>query len=118
MHELSIALSVLEVVEEEAERRGVSVSAVRLKLGPLAGVIKDALLSAFDLAREGTPLEHCMLVIEEVPIIAFCPQCQMNRTIESAQHICCGICGTPTPQILSGRELEVTAMEIGESADG
>ena len=40
MHELSIAMSVLEVVEEEAERRGVTVSAVRLKVGPLAGVIK------------------------------------------------------------------------------
>jgi hydrogenase nickel incorporation protein HypA/HybF len=118
MHELSIALSVLEVVEEEAERRGVTVSAVRLKLGPLAGVIKDALISAFDLAREGTSLEKCSLVIEEVPIMAFCPQCQTERTIQSPQHISCAICGTPTPQIISVRELEVTAMEIHESVEG
>jgi hydrogenase nickel incorporation protein HypA/HybF len=56
MHELSIALSILDVATEEAARRSGRVLAVHLKLGPLAGVVKEALLSAYDLAREGTPL--------------------------------------------------------------
>jgi hydrogenase nickel incorporation protein HypA/HybF len=114
MHELSIAMSVLEVVEEEAERRGVTVSAVRLKLGPLAGVIKEALLSAYELAREGTSLAQCQLVIEEVPIVAFCTQCNAERSVVSIQHLCCAVCGTPTPKIITGRELEVTALEVSE----
>ena len=53
MHELSIALSLLDLVEEEAERRGVRVAAVHVRLGPLSGVVRDALVSAFELAREG-----------------------------------------------------------------
>ena len=44
MHELSIAMSIVELAEEEAERRGVHINAVHLKLGALSGVVKEALL--------------------------------------------------------------------------
>jgi hydrogenase nickel incorporation protein HypA/HybF len=113
MHELSIALSVLDAVEEESERRGgAHITAVHLKLGPLSGVVKEALSSAFDLARDGTEMADCQLVIEEVPIVVFCPTCDSQRPVESMQMLCCAVCGTVTPEILSGREMEVTAMEI------
>ncbi len=68
MHELSIAMSIVEMAEEEADQRGgVQVNAVHLKLGPLSGVVKDALLSSYELACEGTQLEGSQLVIEEIP---------------------------------------------------
>jgi len=115
MHELSIAMSVLEIVEEEAERQGgAKVLAVHLRIGPLSGVVKEALTSAFELARENTPWADCKLVIEEVPVVAFCPVCQTERTVSSIQHICCPVCDTPMPNITAGRELEVAAMEISE----
>jgi len=115
MHELSIAMSILELVEEEAQRRGdVRVAAVHLKLGPMSGVVKEALASAFELARESTDFSDCQLVIEPVPIVALCPACGMEQTIESMQNLRCPICETPTPQIITGRELEVAAMEIYE----
>ena len=56
MHELSIAMSIVELAEEEAERRGVQVNAVHLKLGALSGVVKEALLSSYEMACEDTPL--------------------------------------------------------------
>ena len=64
MHELSIALSIVEMAEEEAGKRGgARVNAVHLKLGLLAGVVKDALLSSYELACEGTSLAGSRLVI-------------------------------------------------------
>ncbi len=60
MHELSIAMSIVELAEEEAERRGVQVTAVHLKLGLLSGVVKDALLSCHEIACEGTRLRGCV----------------------------------------------------------
>jgi Zn finger protein HypA/HybF involved in hydrogenase expression len=39
MHELSIAMSIVELAQEEAERRGIQVDAVHLKLGALSGVV-------------------------------------------------------------------------------
>ena len=43
MHELSIALSIVELAEEEAAERSVRVNAVHLKLGRLSGVVRDAI---------------------------------------------------------------------------
>lgn len=87
MHELSIAMSIVEMAEEEAANHGVRITAVHLKLGPLSGVVRDALLSAYEMAREGTALEGSRLVIEEVPIMVLCPHlpdttsCQLGPTI-------------------------------------
>jgi hydrogenase nickel incorporation protein HypA/HybF len=62
MHEVSIALSIVDAAAEEAERQGGGrVVAVHLKLGPLSGAVKEALTSAFELAREGSPLADCEL---------------------------------------------------------
>ena len=112
MHELSIALSILDLVEEEAARLGGRVAAVHLRLGPLSGVAREALVSAFELAREASPLPAAELVIEEVALVAYCPACAAERTLASPQLLCCPACGTPTPQVIRGRELEVVALEI------
>lgn len=112
MHELSIAMSIIDVASEEVERAGSTIVAVHLKLGPLSGVVPEALVSAYELAREGSPLADSRLVIEQVPAFAWCEHCQARRQIESIQRICCPACGQPTPEILSGRELLVTALEV------
>jgi hydrogenase nickel incorporation protein HypA/HybF len=112
VHELSIALSILDMASEEAERRGVRVLAIHLKLGPLSGVVKEALLSAYDLAREGGPLAEARLMVEEVPLRAHCPACGTERSVVSLQELCCAECGTPTSQLVSGRELEIVALEV------
>jgi hydrogenase nickel incorporation protein HypA/HybF len=103
----------LEVTEEEAERRGgVQVEAVHLRLGPLSGVVKEALLGAWELASEQTPFEKSRLVIEEVPIAVFCSQCQTERPVRSIQQMCCAECGTPAADVVRGRELLVSALEL------
>jgi len=112
MHELSIALSILELVEEQAELQGGRVAAVHLKLGRLSGVVKEALVSAYEMVREGTPLAQTELVIEEVPLVAHCPVCVADHPLPSVQQLGCPVCGDLTAQIISGRELEVYALEI------
>jgi hydrogenase nickel incorporation protein HypA/HybF len=114
MHELSIALSIVEMAAEEAGRRAVRVEAVHLRLGALSGVVKEALLFSYDLACEGTPIEGSRLVIEEVPIVAYCPACQEERTLDAGNRFFCPICDAPTPEVVQGRELEVVALEIQE----
>ncbi len=115
MHELSIALSIVELAEEESARRGdAHINAVHLKLGALAGVVKDALCSAWELACESTGLTGTRLVVEEVPIMVYCPACLAPRPLPSMQWFACPECGTPVTQVLQGRELEVVALEIQE----
>jgi hydrogenase nickel incorporation protein HypA/HybF len=114
MHELSIAISIVELAEEEAERRGVQVNAVHLKLGALSGVVKDALLSCYEMACEGTALQGSRLLVEDVPVVIFCPRCRVQRPVSSMQLFCCSECRTPCSEIVQGKELEVVALEIQE----
>jgi len=113
MHELSIALSMIEMATEEAERRGgARISAIHLKLGQLSGVVEDALLFSYDVACAGTPLEGSRLIIEEVPVVIYCAACKAERTLVSVQRFCCPVCESPASQIVQGKELEVAALEI------
>ena len=113
MHELSIAMSIVDLAREEAELRGSQgVDVVHLKLGPLSGVVREALLFSYEIACLQTPLEGSKLLIEEAPIIVNCPTCHEPRHVQSIQSLCCAECGTATGEIMGGRELMVTALEL------
>ena len=118
MHELSIAMSIIEGAYREAMiRGGARVHAVHLKLGPLSGVVKDALLFSYELACEGTPLDGSELIIDEVPVVVYCPNCETDKMLDSIQRFCCPTCGTLTPNVVSGKELELVAIEITDGGD-
>lgn len=113
MHELSIALSLIRTATAEAARLHASaVRGVHLRWGPLSGVVKEALLGAYEAARAGSPLERASLVIDEAPLLMSCPACGSERPVKSLQEMCCEICGTPAEQLVSGRELVIVALEI------
>ncbi len=82
MHELSIALSIIEGASQEAlNRGGAQVHAVHLKLGALSGVVRDALLFSYDIACAGTLLEGSKLVIEDVPVVVYCRDVRRRKNI-------------------------------------
>jgi hydrogenase nickel incorporation protein HypA/HybF len=113
MHELSVALSIIDGVMDESERRGgLQIVAVHLKLGPLSGVSKDALLFSYDLACKDTVLEGSRLVIEEVPAVLYCPTCKTEHSPPSLQEFSCPTSAEHTPHLVHGRELEISALEL------
>jgi len=113
VHELSIALSIVEGAEEELQRQGGGrVSAVYLKLGPLSGVVREALQFSYDLACEGTSLEGSSLVIEEMPIRIHCETCGGEGDPVSGQCLHCARCGNSRCRVVAGDELDFTALEI------
>jgi hydrogenase nickel incorporation protein HypA/HybF len=66
MHELSIAMSIVEIAGEEAKRlRARRVNAVHVKVGALSGVVKDALEFAWQVATDNTPVAGSRLAIED-----------------------------------------------------
>jgi hydrogenase nickel incorporation protein HypA/HybF len=111
MHELSIALSLLDRVEEEAARQEGRVSAIYVRLGPLSGVVPEALVSAYELAREGTVLEGTQLRIEETPVTGYCSACAREQPLVGMELVC-PVCGAPVGEVVGGRELDLVALEI------
>lgn len=113
MHELSIAMSILESLEEESEQRGLgAVEAIHVRVGALSGVVPEALQSAYELAAGQTPFAAARLVIEAIPVAIFCAVCQGERPVTSPAWMCCAECGTPSGEIVRGRELQIAALEL------
>ncbi|MBC5801269.1 MAG: hydrogenase maturation nickel metallochaperone HypA [Candidatus Eremiobacteraeota bacterium] len=113
IHELSIALSLLDEIGEAAAREGASrVTSVRLRIGRLSGVTIDALCFAWDLARADTVASEAELLIDDVPVSVACPQCEREGEPREGGGLICPACGAPAPLIVRGRELELVAMEV------
>jgi len=85
-------------------------------LGPLAGVVKEALLFSYEIACNGTVLEGSRLIIEDTPVVIYCPLCQTEQILESIQRFCCPVCDAPSSDVRGGRELELVTMEITEAS--
>jgi len=113
MHELSIALTIIDVAAEQAAQRSAArVHAVHLRLGALSGVVREALESAFVLARQGSPLADARLSIEDCPVLLHCAACDRQRPAVAAHDLRCAECGAPSGELVGGRELEIFALEI------
>jgi len=68
MHELSIAVSLVDAVCDELPKLGrVSVRSVRVRVGALSGVVGDALTFAFEVATDASPIAGARLDIEQTP---------------------------------------------------
>lgn len=117
MHELSIALKIVEAATERLSTEHGSAVAVHVRLGALAGVVTAALQSAWEYARQDSPLAAAALVLQEVPATAWCVVCDAEREVQSLQQFCCAVCGSPATQVLRGRELEIVALEVADDVN-
>ena len=117
VHELSIALELVELASAEARRLGdVRVLAVHVRAGPLSGVVHDALRFSFDLAADGTTIGGARLEIEPEAVVAWCVACEAGRELADVLHRRCPVCDALTPELLSGDSLELTALEVADRA--
>src|SRR5262245_57003872 len=114
MHELSIAMSIVAAIQEESASLGGadSVKAVHMRLGALSGVVEDALQFSYGIASADTGLEGSKLVIEHVPVLARCPTCRADQPVGSIRQMCCVVCGSAAGEVVQGRELLVTGLEL------
>jgi hydrogenase nickel incorporation protein HypA/HybF len=113
MHELSIALSIVDGALQELDRhQGAHARAIHLRLGRLSGVDRDALLFSYEVACRETPLADSRLIIEDVDVSILCPSCGGERPIRSFPLLLCAECGGAGERVVRGEELEITGMEV------
>jgi hydrogenase nickel incorporation protein HypA/HybF len=112
MHELSVAMSLIDLAHEESEQYRGRIRVLHLRIGEMVGIVPDILLSVFRMATMGTDLEGAEIEIERVPAMIFCSRCNGPRRLRSLQWFGCRDCGTLSGDITQGREFELAALEI------
>jgi hydrogenase nickel incorporation protein HypA/HybF len=112
MHELSVAQNILDIVQQSVPKNELAdVRIVHVKLGTFSGVVADSLDFCFSAISAETPLAKAHLEFEHIPFAVRCNQCR--RTFENdIGFMVCPECGGAETVILSGRELQVTEIEL------
>ncbi|MBA3003853.1 MAG: hydrogenase maturation nickel metallochaperone HypA [Desulfurivibrio sp.] len=114
MHEMSLAVNIVELVSEKAQSAGgMKVTSVELEAGKLSGVMVEALVFCFDAASRNTPVEGARLEVREVDGLGNCLGCGYSFALDSLLGQCpqCDSYGVETVQ---GRELKVVSFTIDE----
>lgn len=76
MHELSLAMSIVDLVEREAAKAWASkIRSLELEIGSLAGIEIDSLLTSLQMVMERTALQDVRVDISRVKPKATCEQC-------------------------------------------
>lgn len=113
MHELGIMTGVMESVGNAAREAGATrVLKVSLSVGVMTEAIEDALQFAFEALSESDPyFEDALLEVEMIQPKSICTQCG-NEFTHDRFHMTCPACGSPLLQLLEGKELHITSIEV------
>lgn len=112
MHELSLMMQLAEIAEEEARRHGgEAIERIRVRIGSLSGVDPEALMMAGEVVCSEGILAGAHLELEIIEARAFCIPC--NISFEVSDGVClCPRCGTISPELLQGGELELASLQL------
>ena len=112
MHELSVAQALVEQVQSLADQHGATgVASIRLRVGPLSGVVPDLLETAFPLAAAGTVAAMAQLLIMAAPLRVRCQTCGAESEA-LPNRLLCAACGDWHTQVISGDELLLERVEL------
>lgn len=107
MHELSIALGIVDIAEKEVRKaQAIKVDEIELLIGSLSGVELDALNFVWPSAVQDTVLAKAKKSIQYKEAKAKCLECETIFPVENAYDNC-PKCGSYFKDVFQGKELKV-----------
>lgn len=112
MHELSIAMSIIDLATKEAKKsKATRVKEVELEIGEMAGVNREALEFSLHIAMQHTFLEGAQVNIVEIGSLAVCRDCK-SRFSPVSMYDPCPHCHSYGVEFLRGRELRLKSLLV------
>ena len=112
MHEMSVTMSLLDLILEEATKAGASkIVGVNIVLGEMTGIIDHYVQANFELLSQNTPAEGAALSFRNVPGQARCRHCT-HLFQPSDFEWTCPKCQSAEIEITGGSELYVESIEV------
>ena len=111
MHEVAIAQSLIDLVVEHIPK-GRTVLSVQVKIGPLRGIVEDALRQGWQVLVQDTPLSDAELELQMLQWVLKCPEC--GKEYESKELMVLCACGCATLHPVGGDELDLMSIEVDD----
>lgn len=113
MHELSLAMEVIELVQHETDKNEVStIEEILIEVGDLSGVEADIFQSALEIAVKDTLLENAIVRIIRTPGKGKCSTCNMEFKMKNRLDLCPD-CGCIASEVNGGQEFRVVSLVAG-----
>jgi len=110
MHELSLAMSVMDIVEREAQRLDNSnIKAIEIEVGDFAGVELSSFRFSMEAVIRSSPFDKAEARIIQVPAVAEGNSCGVKFNA-SSRFCCCPECGEYGISLVQGTEFRLTAI--------
>ena len=114
MHEFSIVMGMVdEITRIAGENNALKVTSLNLKIGRKSGIVIDSMKFAFDAVKLEYPLlSSAELLIEEIPLIYECNDCENKFNTDDIFFSPCPYCKSFNLKLLSGEEVDIAKMEL------
>ena len=112
MHEMSIALGIVRIAEDETRKaKAHKVARIELEIGTLAGIEFSSLDFVWPAAVRGTVLQEAERSIDRIQGKARCMDCDTQFEVA---HLfdACPSCKSNLKELVRGKELRVKALEV------
>jgi hydrogenase nickel incorporation protein HypA/HybF len=114
MHEMSIAMNIIEIASSAARAEGArAIGCIELEIGTMAGIMLESLEFCFEAAAKGTLAEGAVLDITSIPAEGRCTVCNKISAVDSLAAQC-PYCGAYLLGLLKGTELKIKAITVDE----
>ena len=112
MHELSLTEKILKIVLETAiANRASKVTAVKIVIGELSGIMAEAVATYFELIAKDTIAAGAELEFIKAEAVLYCSICE-REFAKPSSDFCCPDCGNLGRLGASGHECSVTSIEV------
>ena len=112
MHELAVAQSILDIVEEKAASANASrIARINLVLGEWSGMVDDCMQFYFDFLGKGTLADGALLSFRRIPARFLCRSCRAEFEADQ-DNWDCPKCGSLGGELTAGREFYVESIEV------
>lgn len=113
MHETDMTKALILTVKDwyHSQPEQSQIAKIHLVVGQFTCVEPVSLQFAFEVQTRNTFLEGVELVIKDIPLIAYCHNCQQEYKPEIGLQYSCPDCKSPMEDICSGRELKIDRIE-------
>lgn len=112
MHEFSIAVSIIEIAEAEAQKaKAIKIKELILDIGTMSGIEFYALDTAMEMAVKNTMLEKSSIKINKIQARAKCTECNQEFDIDHVYDPC-PHCDGLYHELLFGKELQIKSIVV------
>lgn len=117
MHEISICRALLQqVILIAEEHQAEEVKVIKLRIGHLSGIEAKLLQRSFPMVCHGTIAQNATLEIVTSAVSVYCDLCDLKSDVERDQLRCYN-CDNPNVQLLSGDEMILESVTLGQQGE-